>query len=317
MRFTSTIAALALSLTFSAAALADDYSTALDALTGEFSAVIGIDADQLINRPISKLLISGVLKNDYTTLDKAVKDAGYDLKKDLDTVVLAMAKDKGFDDGVVILVLNKSTDKLVETLIADEAGEVQSHREINYWLDKRDNIAVYAWNDKNVMLGDPKYIKAFIDRSASGKGKGIKDNKELAKLVKSVDMSKDIWFVGASDKNISKKLKDISLSSADGTKSFRGADVTNVAGHISAAAGIAVVADTGFKTDLQAKDTAFVVNENITPLVSDPSLSDMGMGFLATCYDIKANKKKVNSKVNLTHEQVSLIFTLVGMAGKF
>lgn len=320
MKFARTLAALSLSLAFASTALADDYSVPLDALTGDFSAVIGIDVDTLINRPISRNITSNLLKAEYDKLDQVIKEANYDLKKDIDTIVIAMGKNKQLSDGVMIFRLNKSSDELIKVIEGDNSFENLKHLKVAYWLNKKDNIALYTWDDNKLMLGDSKYIKAFIDRQASGKGKSLKDNKKLLKVINTTDKSKDLWFALTNDKQVSEKINKASLSSKDG-KSFNAKDIQNLNGYLDMSSGIVVIADATLKNAEESQNSVYVINENIQSFTSDPAivagLNDIGMGFLLKAYEIKTVENQIKSKINLSHEQVSAILTFAKMADSF
>lgn len=299
---------VALSLGFSAQAMAKD-ADAIDVLTGDFAGVASMDIDKLF---ANKMISDSVDQNQGAIGEaekalKFLKDIGVDYKKDIDMLTVAFT-DKGYTCSAV------DAKKPIKTIFDEQV--------------KKNNVAsadhkgskIYTYNGSSMaLLSDNRIvlchqsldIKPIIDNAKADKVKSLKSRdaalyQAYAKTTADVDVRVAVKMTS----ELKKHVKDFKLDGEPG-KSISLSDADNAAVSISFSDGLSINAVAQTKSDAVAKDGAAIINAAVMPILSDPSMAELGIGFVKDAVKVNASKKDLIASVKLSDSQMETIVALL------
>ncbi len=296
----------ALSLGFCTTAMAKDLD-AIDLFVGDFAGVGSIDFDKLVaNKMVSDAVNQGIASNSgvQAVLDE-LKASGIDYKKDIDTITIALTE-KGRACAAV--------DAKVSLLAAVEASakKMQStqaaYNELMIFSDANNSMVLL--NDKRLVVCENKLdIKPIIDNAKAEKPKTLKDrDKVIYDAYQAASKSADIRIGAKMTSYLKEKSKSYSLK--EGDASIAVSDIDSGSVSISFAKGLNVVADAKVASDAVATSGAAILNAQINGILSDPSLNEIGLGFVKDAVKIAGDKKNIKATVSFTDEQMTTLMAL-------
>ena len=298
---------VALSLGLSANAYAKDLN-AIDVLVGDFSAIGSVNVKKLAANDLLSGAFDqneGSLGEEYATL----KAAGIDIKKDIDSAVIAV-NDKG--DGCAVIDASKDISEAMSKLAASDKISASSYKDITMYVDKDVSIAVLS--AKRVVFCDKNLdIKASIDNAIAASPKTLKDrNSTLNSMYAMTSSSSEVRLAGKMSSSMKKSVASYKLDGEAG-QSFNVSDIEAGAISISLAKGLDIQAVAKTKSDDIAKVGSSILTTTLDGLLSDPSLKEMGLEFLAKAVKVNADKKNIKGSIKLTKDQLNLLIGLAGM----
>ncbi|HEU5057603.1 MAG TPA: hypothetical protein VFU21_13810, partial [Kofleriaceae bacterium] len=131
---------------------------------------------------------SGVLGADAQVLS----DAGFDLRRDLRTVVLA--SQPGVPGNALLLIESRSDTGALLGRAVKTGGARRTHRAQTYVEVSRGKLSIAEIAGYLVIAPSPAHMKAVIDVHA-GKSRSARNNKKLMALVDRTDSDGDLWMV--------------------------------------------------------------------------------------------------------------------------
>ena len=299
---------IALSFGISAQAYAKDLN-AIDVLVGDFSGIATIDLDKLA----ANKMIGDAMNQNQAALDKELailKEAGIDYKKDIDSVTVA-ATDKGISCFVVDAKIS-----LVEAIPKIAASSKAELKIVDY-----NGIKLYDDNSETVALISDKRligcqnaidIKPSIDNARSDKPKSLKErNSTLNSMYAQTPASADIRVAGKMSSHLRKQVANYKLDGENGA-ALKVEDIDAGSVSISFASGLDIQAIAKMKSDASASTGSSILNATVNSLLSDPSLKDIGLDFLAKAVKIQADKKNIKGQIKLNNDQLATIVALTG-----
>ena len=299
------IAGLAiLSLGISTQAMAKD-ADAIDVLAGNFMSVGTVNVKSLASNP---LIEQAMMSNpDSVKGINELKALGIDYKKDISTVAFALDEKGhgcGIADGTSAL-----KDAIEKAAAADAATQKADYNGVVIYSSKDEQMALLS--DTRLVICEKADIKAVIDNAKAAKPKTLKErDSAIYNMYNITSKSADIRIGAKMTKSLKDKTKTYKLDDPSGI-SISANDIEAAALSINLAKGIAIDAVALTKSNDAASNGATILNNTITPLVSDPSLAQLGLGFLAKAYTITADKKNIKANIKLSKDETNTIMTLL------
>lgn len=303
----------ALSLCVSASAMAKDLN-AVDIFIGDFAGVVTIDFDKLVANKMVGNAISENIGNveEAGDLLSVLKEAGIDYSKDIDTVAIA-SNDRGHVcvvvDGKVPLTV------AVEKMAAKQNMTAADYKSLKIYTDSAAKNSSVLLSDKRLLDCETMFdIKGMIDNAQSEKPKVFKNN--LSSIAKAYNMSSSSADVRAGGKMTSflkSKGKEYKLDGAEG-KSISVSDVESGSLSISFSKGLNVTVNASAKDEATAAVGAEIIWSQISTIVSDPSLEELGLGFVKSAIKVVPDKKNVKATVSLSEDNMKTIVALLSGA---
>lgn len=303
----------ALSLCVSASAMAKELNP-VDIFIGDFAGVVTLDFDKLVANKMVGSAISENIGNvkEAGDLLSVLKEAGVDYSKDIDTVAIA-SNDRGH---VCVVVDGKvSLAKAVELMVAKSNMTAADYNDLKIYTDTAGKNSSVLLSDKRLLDCETMFdIKAMIDNAKSAKPKVFKDHlSSVAKAYNSTSSSADVRAGGKMTSFLKSKGKEYSLTGDDG-KVIGVSDIESGAMSISFAKGLHVAVTATAKDDATATTAAGILNAQVSALVADPQLNEIGLGFVKDAIKITSDKKNVKATVSLTEDNMTTIVTLLGVS---
>ena len=187
------LAAVLLAAAAPATAGASDGRAALELVPDWAGSIVVLNAEHMRRSSMFDDLMTLVEKSSAMRGDaKLLRDAGFDLRRDLKTVVLASQPG---DPGNALLLVEGRTDtgKLFGKAVAN-GGVRRTHRAQTYVEVSRGKLSMADLGDYLVIAPSPRHMKAVIDVHR-GKGRAASDNRQLMSLVQKTDSKGDLWMV--------------------------------------------------------------------------------------------------------------------------
>ena len=295
------IAGLAfLSLSLSTQAMAKDLDS-IDILAGDFMSVGSINVKKVVN---NKLVDDAVQSNaDALKTINELKALGIDYKKDIDMVTVAL-DDKGH--GCSVINGSKPIKPAYDAYIANKQVASEEYKGVVIYDGE-----IAFLSDKRMLVCNRFDIKPSIDNFKADKPKSLKERAStIYNMYNLTSKSADIRIGGKMTKSLRDRGKAYKLDSVDGS-SIGVTDIDAAAVSVSLASGIDVTVVAQVKSADVATAGAKILNDTITPLLSDPSLEQLGLSFLGKAYKSSADKKNIKANVKLSDAQIN---TLMGLA---
>lgn len=301
-------AAALLSLTFSASAMAKDLD-AIDLFAGDFAGVVNFDFDKLV---ANKMIDGAISKNINSSKDaeqilKDLKEAGIDYKKDIDTVAVAV-NDNGH--ACAAIDAKKALNDAFTAIAKKDNMTSADYKGMVIYSDKDNSIVLLS--DKRILTCENIIdIKPLIDNAKADKPKMLKDREPVIyKAYALTDSSADIRIAGKMTPAIKGYVQSYKLNDGKGN-SIALTDAESAAVSVSVSKGLNVAVYATTKSDDKSKAGAAIINEQLSGILSDPSLNELGLGFVKDAVKVTADKKNIKATVKFTDEQMTLISALV------
>ena len=298
------IAGLAiLSLGLSTQAMAKDIDAA-DILVGDFMSVGSINVKKIA----ANKMVDQAIQNNKDALSSIneLKAAGIDYKKDIDVITVAL-DDKGH--GCTVIDGSNAIKPAFEAYVAKKQYTSEDYKGVVIYTSGRDTAALLS---ETRMLACDKYdIKPSIDNFKADKPKTLKDRASTVyNMYNQASKSADIRFGAKMTKSLKEKGKTYKLDGENGA-SIGVTDIDASSLSISLASGIDMNVLAQTKSADVATSGAKILNDTIGAVAGDPSLEQLGLGFLAKAYKISADKKNIKANVKLSEDQINLLLGLL------
>jgi len=312
MKKTCMAACLAISLGFCSTAMAKDID-AVDVFAGNsLSAIAYADISSLVNSKIinDAMDATGSNKNGSVMagLDELAK-LGIDYKKDIKSAVIAVDVDM---HSCMVIDASKSVKALWDKEMTREGSSVTAYG--NYQIVNENGANGVLLSDKRVLICEGAFnIQTVLDNVA--KPKALKSTDKVLYTAYSQTSAKaDIRVAG---KMIDSLRGDAAKARIkDGNIVVSAADAESISVSLDFKKGISLDARALGKSDKIAADAAAILNMKVAPFLSDPSLGEMGLGFLPSVVKIASSKKYLTVNVDMNDDQVTSIVALLAvMAG--
>ena len=306
MKHSFIAAVAALSFVFSTSAMAKDID-AVDLFVGDFAGIASFDFDKLAS---NKMIDGAISQNigaskDAEQILKDLQAAGIDYKKDIDTVTAAVTE-KG--NACAAIDTKKSVkDAFAKFITADM--KTADHNGTTLYVDGENTVALIS--DTRIISCENKLdIKAIIDNAKSEKPKLLKDrDSKLSKAYALTDSKADVRIAGKMTPYLKSKSTSYKLDDGQG-KSIAVADADSGAISISFAKGLNISIIATANSEEKSKDGAAIISTQLNAILSDPSLNELGLGFVKDAVKISNSKKNINATISLTDDQLSTIAAL-------
>jgi|GEM_PF-3463609 len=312
-KFVATTMALTLGVTAfacsgkSGGSNAKAHDAAAEIVSGDFVAVAGIDVSTLVQRDAFKLFEDQLkADNDSQEVIGWFKSAGY-AYGDIDSVTMFIAAE-GADapepGAIVFINSKKDTEALKKAALANENIKIEKreHNGMEYFVNSEDgNILIVFNNDKQIIAGSEKEVKATLDSIKSGKpAKPFKNNKALFEQYNAVDKSKDIWVAVAMTPELTNAIGgDEEIAGGIKLSDLNAANLT-----IHLASGLDLNLDVKTKSNETASSIVTFANALIGSVGAQLINEVMGEGFAQKAITLSAKGDVINAKVTLTKDDV-------------
>ena len=187
------LAAVLLAAAAPATAGASDGRAALELVPDWAGSIVVLNAEHMRRSSMFDDLMTLVEKSAAMRADaKLLRDAGFDLRRDLKTVVLASQPE---DPGNALLLVEGRTDtgKLFAKAVKN-GGARRTHRAQTWVEVSRGKLSIAEIGGYLVIAPSPRHMKAVIDVHR-GKSPSARDNRRLMSLVQKTDSKGDLWMV--------------------------------------------------------------------------------------------------------------------------
>ena len=243
------------------------------------------------------------MNGDFKETEAALKKAGVNLKKDVDTITLGVRADgKGEPAGLVVIGKGRfKQGKIVAAMKAENADlKKKRHKGVTYYVFGKDGA--FAFVGKDMVMAEGDQIKGVIDRYKSKGRKSAAKSKLMKGMLSRTDTKKDLWFVAEVKKNSA-----AGVPMADKLRS--------VVGSFDMVGGLGIRVRVRFsdaKTPKELVDqfTAF------RPMAAEmPEIKKMGLDTVVNKAVLVADEKDVVFKVDLTPDEAAKLRGLAESMG--
>jgi hypothetical protein len=192
------LAALLFAAAAPATARASDGKDALDLVPDWAGSVVVLNAEHMRRSSLFDDVMSLVENAGGMRADAALlRDAGFDLRRDLQTVVLASQPDDPTKS--LLLVQGRiDTDKLLGRAVK-KGGARRTYHKQTYVEVSKGKLSIAELGDYLVIAPSPRHLEAVIDVQ-QGKRASVRRNRALMSLVDRTDQGGDLWMVVGVDR---------------------------------------------------------------------------------------------------------------------
>lgn len=280
------LAAVLLAAAAPATAAASDGRAALELVPDWAGSIVVLNAEHMRRSSMFDDLMTLVEKSGAMRADaKLLRDAGFDLRRDLRTVVLASQPG---DAGNALLLVEGRTDagKLLGKAVQN-GGARRTHRAQTYVEVSRGKLSIAEMGGYLVIAPSPRHMKAVIDVH-TGNGRSARDNRRLMSLVKKTDSDGDLWMV-------------IGLAPRKGEGAGeRLADLKTVTASLDVASGLRMQMRLYAASDKGATDVASYLGQLVEQSADHPDL-----GGLFGKLSVKRSGSRVDASMKLSASELS------------
>ena len=191
------LAALLFAAAAPATARASDGKDALDLVPDRAGSIVVLNAEHMRRSSLFGDLMTLVESSGGMRADaQLLRDAGFDLRRDLQTVVLASQPD---DPSTALLLVQGRIDsgKLFGRAVK-RGGVRRTHRKQTYVEVSKGKLSIAELAGYLVFATSPRQLEAVIDVHL-GARKSARENRRLMSLVDKTDASGDLWMVVGMD----------------------------------------------------------------------------------------------------------------------
>ena len=301
MKKTCMAACLAISLGFCSTAMAKDVDAIDVFAANSLTAIAYWDISSLVNNK----MLSDLYKDDdgaSAGLETLAK-LGIDYKKDIKGVVAAFDLEMRY---CCVVDASKSLKSAWDKELAD-ASNLSTYG--SYQIASTEDVNAVLLSDKRMLVcGNGFDIHTVLDNVA--KPKSLKNTDKVLYTAYSQTSAKaDVRVAGKMVPTLRKDLASARLSYGDIVVSAADAEALSVS--IDLKKGAVIDARVLGKSDKIAADAATILNKQIAPILSDPSLGEMGLGFLPSVLKIGSSAKYLTVNVDMNKDQVATIVALL------
>ena len=298
------IAGLAiLSLGLSTQAMAKDLDAA-DILVGDFMSVGSINVKKIGNNSMIDKIVQGI--PDAVRTINELKASGIDYKKDVEVLTVAL-DDKGH--GCSVIDGTNAIKTAFEAYVAKKQYTSEEYKGVTIYSSDRDKAALLS--DTRMLVCDRFDIKPSIDNLKADKPKTLKERAStIYNMYNKTSKSAEIRFGGKMTTSLRNKGQAYKLDGVDGA-SIGVTDIDAAALSVSFASGVDISVLAKTKSADTATAGAKLLNDTITPLLSDPSFEQLGLSFLGKAYKISSEKENIKANVKLSEDQINLLMGLL------
>lgn len=279
------------------AARASALDDALKYIPADFTTVVALDVDALRSTALFGTL-TGLVK-DTGDLKALQQEAGFDWKKDVQTVVFAGPDELQKDDDRAVAVLGGRFD--VKRLLSffEKAGDKPKSKVVaGVTVYAVDRDAAVAFDGKFIVLGAADLVDKAI---AAKSGKNVTSGK-LGALIKRFAGTKGGFAVFAASKKakdkLAKEMADLGTVEAGGMS-------------FDAASGLVVKAVATFATPKAAAGVVEGIKGGVKDAASDPEMKELGISAMAQKLTTKADGKNVELGLKLETAEVKKLIELL------
>ncbi len=300
--------ALALSMGFATQAMAKDVAN-IDLFVGDFAGISTLDMQKLAKNDMLKGLLDPYASSDQAGKVLAeLKEVGIDYEKDFSAVAIAV---NSSGHGCVAIDATKSMAEPWAKVVAkynltssDYAGDVKIY-------DYKGNSIVMLSNSRMLACDKKIDVKPMLDNATSKSPKTLKQrDSALFNAYSKSAKSADIRLGAKMTKDLKAKYGTNSIDDGAGKAiTVSDVDALAVSADFSKGLKLDVVAQT--KDAEKAANGAAILTTNIGGILSDPSLKELGLDFLAKAVSFSSEKTNVKVNVTLSLEQITQIAELL------
>lgn len=187
------LAAVLLAAAAPATAAASDGRAALDLVPDWAGSIVVLNAEHMRRSSLFDDLMTVVEKSSAMRADaRLLRDAGFDLRRDLRTVVLASQPE---DPGNALLLVEGRIDvrKLMSRAV-ERGGARRTHRGVSWVEVSRGKLSIAELAGYLVIAPSPRHLKAVVDVQRGGR-RSARENRKLMALVDRTGSGGDLWMV--------------------------------------------------------------------------------------------------------------------------
>ncbi|HEX5107536.1 MAG TPA: hypothetical protein VFV95_03785 [Vicinamibacterales bacterium] len=160
--------------------------------------VIGFaDVRQVLDSELGTRLQSRLIPPSQETQDNVFTQTGIDIRKDVDSVVVASLRGEAAGEMPLMLARGEFDQPRIESLLVSRGGEVSHHQNIRIVTLNQPEVGIGFLEARLVAVGNPAAVRLAVDTKTAGTG-SVKDDAELMRLVHRVDNG-NTWTVARFD----------------------------------------------------------------------------------------------------------------------
>ncbi len=302
------IAAAALSFCISTSAMAKDID-AIDLFVGDFAGVASANIDKLAaNKMISDAAGNGISSvKDVEKLINELKAAGIDYKKDFAFMTFATT-DKG--KACIAVDAKKSVKEAYDAIVKKEGYKSADYNGMTIYSDDANSVVLLS--DTRILACDNAIdMKPIIDNAKADKPKTLKSRDVAIYNAYSLTDSKaDIRVAGKMTSYLKSQVASYKLDDGQGNV-IAATDAESGAVSISFSKGLDVAVIAIAKNADVSKRGATIISTQLNAILSDPSLAELGLGFVKDAVKVANDKKNIKLTVKLSDDQLKTISMLL------
>ncbi len=287
-RLAVTALAVGLFTASAAPAFAGNGVKSLKFMPRDTNVVINVNVNRLRGgKALDELLAQIRQNNDFKDTEGSLKDAGVNLKRDLDTITLGLRADgKGDPAGMVVVAEGRFAEgKIVKAMKKKNADFKRLKHKGSVYYKFGDDGAM-TFSGKTMIMAEADRITEVMNRSRSKGKKSAAKSRLIKGLLSKTDTKRDVWFIGQVLKT------GTGVPMADKLKT--------VSGSIDMLKGLGVVVRISFADTATPKDVVSQFSMLRGMAASNADAQRMGLDVVADKAVVVADEKDVLFTLELT-----------------
>ena len=286
-----TASMLAMMLMFAATAHAGDGTAALSMVPKDSMMVLSVNVDRLKGSPLYASAMAKVMAEPDAKgmISKLKADAGFDVEKDISTLVVSIPPDVDSSQNFLIIAEGKFNEQKIVAALGNEGAKVTSVKHANATYHEIDGQGGVAFMGNVAVFGTKDMVKAALSAKA-GQADSIHAHPTMSKLVKSVDTNKDLW--------VSFELPDSLKKSMGGNPMIN--DLKSVTASVDIKSGLGLLVSIDTASDATATNLAQMMQAQVKAFAGAPEMKQMGFDVALQKLQVTGAGTAVSIALNLT-----------------
>lgn len=299
---------LAAGMIFSTQAFAE--TSSIDLFVGNFMGIGSVDTVKLAaNKMIDDAITKNAKQSDVQDILNALNEYGIDYKKDIGMITVATTENGDF---CLAVDAKKSLKDAMAKYVKGEGESLKNstHKDVTIYTDA-DATTMALVSDMRLVACDKGLdIKPIIDNAKAAKPKLLKDRDSvLYNAYNATPKAADIRVGVKMTKSLSNAYGQYAID--DGAdKKIHLSDVEAASLSINLSKGLNVEIMAQIETAKKAAAGEAILTKQIVGLLSDPTIEQLGLGFLSKAVKFSANKTQLKGVLNLSDDQITTISML-------
>lgn len=302
------VAATLTSLFVSSQAFASDGADAMKFVPEDTMFVMSVNVERFRDSPLYADLLAAVTADkEAQEMLKMLKDgAGFDIEKDLNTIVIAAPPEVMSTEEFIVIAEGNFDEKKFVAFAKEQGGDLVAadHAGQSYYeIDKKGGIVFYD----DFLIAGPKALVQEVIEVEKGKANALSANTAMTELMDSADTSKDLWFAVELSADLQKELSAQMPTLGD---------IEAVNGSLDLASGLGLDLLVATASADSAKEIAELINQGIQEAAKDQTVAQLGLDGAVKGIKVDTDGTTIGVSLALTADELEVLQkTLEGLIG--